>query len=100
MKEKILKLVIASVHQIGEESESEVLKNANEDTLLFGVNLDSIGTVLLLTELEESIAEEFNLQISLSDERTMSQKTSPFLSVKILVRYLDRLINKANDETK
>ncbi|MEI8007619.1 MAG: hypothetical protein WCI48_15540 [Bacteroidota bacterium] len=95
MKEKILKLVIASVHQIGEESESEVLKNANEDTLLFGVNLDSIGTVLLLTELEESIAEEFNLQISLSDERTMSQKTSPFLSVKILVRYLDRLINSS-----
>ena len=81
-------------YSLGEERDNEDLKTAHEKTVLFGRNLDSLGIVVLLTELEEEISEKFDIEISLADERAMSQRTSPFRSASTLMSYVEALIRE------
>ena len=93
-KEKILDLVIDLVKEIGLEQSNEILINPNQSTRLFGENLDSLEIVMLICELEERISDEFGIQIILADDRAMSQRTSPFRSIKTLVEYIDLLLSE------
>jgi acyl carrier protein len=87
-------IVLSTVKELGVEQENEELQNSDLTTILFGKNLDSMGIVFLVTELEEEIFDTLGLQISLADERAMSQKTSPFRSVKTLVKYVGSLVDE------
>ncbi len=100
MIERIRKIVLATVHQMGESDDKESLQNPTLDTKLFCKNggLDSMGVIFLVTELEERIGEEFSINLTLADERAMSQRTSPFRTVASLVKYIDMLL-KENQET-
>jgi len=89
----IISLVIEVVKEVGEDQENEVLINAVEDTRLFGENLDSLGIVFLLTDLEAKISDEVGVDLALADERAMSQKTSPFRSVRTLAKYVQGLLD-------
>ena len=66
----------------------------NDKTVLFGANLDSMGVVFLVTDIEQEISQELGLQLALADERAMSQKTSPFRSISTLVKYIEKLVNE------
>jgi acyl carrier protein len=92
--EKIVDLVIKTVQEVGYDQENQALIEANKDTLLFGENLDSMGIVFLVTDLESKISEKLNIDITLADERAMSQKTSPFRSIKTLAKYVQTLIDE------
>ena len=92
--DRVLNMVLEAVKEIGEDQNNQILLNADEDTRLFGENLDSMGIVFLVTELEDKILDELGLSLTLADERAMSQKTSPFRSVKILSRYVGKLIQE------
>ena len=91
---KLLDIVTEAVQEIGRDQENEKLIQADETTLLFGENLDSMGIVFLIADLESKISETLDLQIVLADERAMSQKTSPFRSVKTLTKYIEILIRE------
>ena len=94
----INEIVLDVLSELGEEKKSQELINASERTLLFGKNFDSMGIVLLTVEIEEQISDELDISIVLADERAMSQKTSPFRSVKTLTKYIELLVNeKKND---
>lgn len=60
---------------------------------LFGAPspLDSLGLVALLIDIEEAFADRGHA-ITLSDERAMSQKRSPFRDVPSLAEYVAGLI--------
>ena len=90
----IEEIVLTTVKEIGEEEDNKELKEADSRTILFGKNLDSMGIVLLVTEIEEEIFEEYGKEIALADERAMSQKTSPFRSVKSLVKYIGNILDQ------
>lgn len=92
--EKILNLVLETVKEIGEDQDNQALINATEETSLFGENLDSMGIVFLVTDLESRISDELEVDLTLADERAMSQKTSPFRSVKTLANYVNSLIEE------
>lgn len=96
--EQVLSLVLETVKEIGEDCNNLRLIDASEDTLLFGENLDSMGIVFLVTDLESRISDEMDINLILADERAMSQKTSPFRSVNTLVKYAKMLIDEANAE--
>ena len=68
----------------------------SETTELFGTDgrLDSMGLVGLLMDIEESMQDE-GQEISLSDDRAMSQKNSPFKNVASLTDYIETLISGA-----
>ena len=87
-------IILSVLKDIGEEYKNEELCTPDTKTILFGKNLDSMGIVLLVTDLEDEIYSELGVNISLAEERAMSQKTSPFRSVVTLVRYVETLIEE------
>lgn len=91
---KILSLVLQSVREVGENQGSDFLINADETTALLGM-LDSIGTVYLITILEETLADELGMQITLADEHAMNLENSPFLTIATLVRHVETLVAKS-----
>lgn len=96
----IEEIVLKAIKSIANEQDSSQLLNPGLNTPLFGVNLDSMGVVLLVTDLEERMYDEFDISISLADERAMSQKTSPFRNVKTLIKYVEILVNEIKSNNK
>lgn len=96
MIDKIEDTIVQTLRSLNKEWKNPNLKNPNVDTPLFGVkgNLDSHGLIVLLTELEETLSDGFGITIFLADDRAMSQKLSPFRSVKALAQYVERLIKE------
>lgn len=92
--EKYINLIVSALHEMGEDEDNQSLKDANNKTKLFGANgvLDSVGVVFLITELEEKISDEFDVDVTLADEKAMSQVTSPFRNVETLATYISQLI--------
>ncbi len=76
------------------------LKNSNnidENSYLFSTNdalFDSVGLIEFVVELEEALYDEFGKDISLSDEKAMSQSRSPFISIKTLSNYIYKSLNE------
>lgn len=66
------------------------------DAAIFGPGspLDSLGLVALLLDIEEAF-QTAGYPIVLSDERAVSQKRSPFRSVRSLVEYITPLVQGA-----
>lgn len=56
-----------------------------------GSPLDSLGLVNILIDIEDELR-SCGMEVSLSDERAMSQTRSPFRSVPTLVAYIQGLI--------
>ena len=54
-----------------------------------------MGLVSLIVAVEESVSDEFGVEITLADQRAMSQEKSPFLSSASLAEYAGKLIAEA-----
>jgi acyl carrier protein len=69
------------------------------DAVLFGDagNLDSLGLVNLIVNLEDEIHTSLGVPILLADEKAMSQTKSPFRTVASLAEYLSILINETQN---
>jgi acyl carrier protein len=89
-------LIIESLKELNEELEKEELNNPTRDTKLYGIDgvLDSLALVSLITDLEEKIFDEFGKDITLADEKAMSQRNSPFRSVETLTNYISKLLEE------
>lgn len=96
MIEKIEKIILDSLVDMNDELEGNPLGNPTKETKLYGRNgsLDSLGLVILITDLEERISDDFAQDIVLADEKAMSQTTSPFRSVKSLTIYIQKLLEE------
>jgi len=96
MRLKIENIIIESLKELNEELENKELINPTLDTKLYGFegNLDGLGLVTLITDLEEKFSEKFGKNITIADERAMSQRLSPFLTVKTLARYIEKLLKE------
>lgn len=95
MKNQIEAIIIEALQDLNDDIESESLENPNKDTKIFGEDgvLDSLALVSLISDLEEGIHDNFNKDVTLADEKAMSQRRSPFGSVESLTEYIEILIN-------
>ena len=91
-KNEIFKIIYESIDEINQINELNIERN--KDTKLIGKEstLDSLGLVNLIVGIEENIADKFKIVISLTDEKAMSQKNSPFLSVNSLADFIEKRI--------
>ena len=79
------------------ETAPETFDNSlNDDTPIFGTkgNLDSLGLVSLLVNLEQNIEDKYGIPITIADEKAMSLKNSPFRTINTLSEYLNGIINE------
>lgn len=60
--------------------------------------LDSLGLVNLIVAIEQQIEDEFDVTLTLADERAMSQEHSPFKDIGTLVDYINILLDENVDE--
>ena len=99
MKKRILNVIYSSLDQVNQDGDLESVLEKSPETLLMGhgSKLDSLGLVNVVVSVEENINENFNIEISLADERAMTQEESPFGNVNALAEYIEILINEELD---
>ena len=88
---RIQNIILNLLKEYGEELGNETLKNATEGTKIFGAggNLDSLGLVNFVADLEDLLSEALQKPIVLADEKTMSAKNSPFKDVATLCAFIE-----------
>ena len=99
MKQEIQTIIFESIRGLNEDLCDERLENPGETTHLYGGKdgtLDSLALVNLIVDLEEKVEDSFGKEILLTDERAMSQRRSPFRSVKTLCDYIESLLLETN----
>ena len=90
----IAKIVLETLHELGEDLDIEELKVANEHTRLFGTKsaLDSINLVNFIADAEERISDELKIEIVLANQSAISRTHSPFRQVSSCIDYIMELI--------
>ena len=93
---KIENLIINAIKEINEQLPQEQQLGQSTKTVLFGKDgkLDSLGLVTLLVIIEQNIEDEFDVSITIADERAFSQKRSPFRTIGTLADYIDMLLRE------
>ena len=98
-KNKIMDTIIFGLRDIisvQDDSNSDLLDNVTEATHLIGPKsfIDSLTLVSLIVDIEQKINEEYDITVTIADERAMSQKNSPFRTVGTLTDYVEILVNE------
>ncbi|MES2692506.1 MAG: hypothetical protein V4773_03460 [Verrucomicrobiota bacterium] len=64
------------------------------DTALYGPGgaLDSLRLVTLIAGVEHELEDRLGLSLVLADEKAVSQRRSPFLTIDTLATYVEQLI--------
>ncbi len=85
------------------EEENELLpKNKKIEKLLnfelYGGKgkLDSLELVNFIVGLEQGIEDNFGITISLTDDKAMSEKTSPFKTIETVIDYITKRLIEEN----
>ena len=100
MKEKIQQSIFNSIDSLNANLPNEEYIEKSNKTALFGSGskLDSLDLINLVVAVEQNIEDEFDVTITLADERAMSQETSPFRTIGTLMDYIEMLLGeKLND---
>ena len=84
-----LNIVISVVADYAKEINATIDK-IDENTRLIGSSseFDSSDLVQVIVEIEEKINQEYNTDITLTDEKAMSRTTSPFVNIGTLVTFI------------
>ena len=92
----VMKTVLAAVEELNLQLDESQQLALSPDTQLFGrgSKLDSLGLVNLIVLVEEKAADTFGKSVTIADERAMSQKSSPFRTIRTLSEYLFDLLKE------
>ena len=87
--EAVLTVVLEAMRTVNLARDPAAQLVVSADAAIFGPAspLDSLGLVALLLDVEEGL-QALGYDVTLSDERAVSQKRSPFRSVRSLVEYV------------
>lgn len=93
-EKEINEIIFKIIDDINQQNDILIVKD--ENTQLFGKNsdLDSLILVNLIIDLEATFSSEYDLEISLTDDKAMMREKSPFDSIKSLSDYIHELVNE------
>lgn len=96
LKSGICAIILSALQEVKEQMGKEIHFSVGPDTRLYGrgSDLDSLGLVHLIVEVEEKVAEQYGLAVTLTDEKALSQEHSPFRTANSLATYVARLLLK------
>lgn len=99
MRTKINNVISNVIEEYNKENPRIELSNSQETTLMGrGSVLDSLGIVNFLISIEQELEDEFDLTITIADEKAMSKKNSPFKTIASLANYIEELLDKEKNE--
>ncbi len=84
--EQLTEIVHASLEEIDFGPER------SPETVIFGPGgkLDSLGLVQLIVAIEQELGESFDVDLTLADERALSEARSPFRTLGSLIEFVGR----------
>ena len=97
-KNEIIKIIIKVASNIVGTENDETRFDSNSN--IFGENapFDSLEFVNLIVGVEQDIEENYNMSITLADEKAMSEKENPFKTIGSLADYIVVILDeKLND---
>jgi acyl carrier protein len=91
--EQVEQLILAALADVNEEQADDEKFEVAPDTALFGpdAQIDSLSLVSLIVDVETALNVDFDLPISLTDDRAMTREVSPFDNVQTLKDYIVEL---------
>ncbi len=89
-QDQAIQIVLAALGEFNQIHRSDRPVPLAADTRLFGSggHLDSLNLVRFVFLVEEAIQQRTGQTLALTDEKAMSQRTSPFGSVTSLANYI------------
>lgn len=96
-KEAIQAIILQALNNINDERGPGEQLAISLDTRLFGADavLDSLSLVSVIVDVEGAVSDQAGREISLTDDRAMSQAVSPFSDVNALTAYIQLLLSEA-----
>lgn len=90
MRDRVQDIVVASYSRALAEAGSESAALPSISTPLFGsdAELDSMGLVALVLDVEEQLGDQLGIDITLMDEKALSRRRSPFRTIESLTEYV------------
>ena len=97
-KAEITDLIVTCLNDVLSELDAPVPDSVGAETHLLGSSavLDSLGLVRLILEVEQRLVDTLDIEVTLADERAMSQQRSPFRTVGTLADYIEMLVEEGN----
>ncbi len=94
-KTTVLELMQRAVDELNEQRPADAQISKTPDTVLFGKGgqLDSLGLVNLTVAIEERLADDLEIDVTIADEKAMSQSRSPFRTLDALADYVLSLVS-------
>jgi acyl carrier protein len=95
-KDKILQCIYDAVDEVNGQLPEDQTLEKSLDTVLLGESgkLESIDLVNILVATEENIEEAFDVPVSITDERAVSEKNSPFTTIGTLSDFISNLLKE------
>lgn len=95
-RDRVLNAIREGFRQVNRRLDEKERLEFTETAPLFGEEgqLDSLGLVNLVVAVEEALEKEFELALSLADERALSARRSPFRDVSTLTDYALTLLDE------
>jgi acyl carrier protein len=89
-------IVLNALETINEERDGDDKLVVSPHTRLFGADaeLDSLALVSVIVDVEDAVSTASGRTIALTDDRAMSQETSPFTDVQALTAYVVELLSE------
>jgi acyl carrier protein len=93
-RDAIQAIILQALKNINEERGPDEQLTIDLNTRLFGADavLDSLSLVSVIVDVESAVSEQSGQEISLTDDRAMSQEISPFSDVNSLTAYIELLL--------
>jgi len=97
MNSSLQSLILQALSDLAGYSKIKGLENPGPETRLYGAKspLDSLALVNLISDIESRVADEFDVEIILADERAFDSRLTPFARVSTLTPYVEQLIKEA-----
>ena len=93
----VVNVIVECIRQLNLARTKDKQLEEQPHAAIFGGDspLDSLGLVALVIDVEQALADE-GCQVLLSDEKTMSQRNSPFKTVDTLANYIQERMSQEN----
>lgn len=91
MHDLILKIIVSVIDELNEAREEKIPTENILDLSLYGGAgiFESMHLVSFLALVEESLEDEFDVEVALASEKAVSRRVSPFSSVRRLIEFVE-----------
>lgn len=104
-EQQIHDIIMATLGEVNEDRDEPFDLGPGPDLILYGTGgvFDSMGLVNFLTTVEEKLEDDLGAMVSLTSEKAVSRKVSPFASVRALTGFIQEEISgidEADDDAQ